>query len=190
MKKDIGPKTLLFPTPVLVVGTYDSNGKPNAMTVAWGGLCCSDPPCVTISLRKATYTYGSLMEQNAFTVNVHGEQYAKVADYLGIASGADVDKLAIAGLTPIASEFVNAPYISEFPLNLDCKLIHVVDLGLHTQFVGEVLNVKVDAALYDNEDLPFIELVRPLIFSPDKRNYYSIGEKVGKTFFIGKSLIE
>ena len=68
MKKSLGPKTLIYPTPVWVVGTYDKEGKPNVMTIAWGGICCSKPPCVAISLRKATYSYGNIVERKAFTL--------------------------------------------------------------------------------------------------------------------------
>jgi flavin reductase (DIM6/NTAB) family NADH-FMN oxidoreductase RutF len=186
MKKDIGAKTLLFPTPVLVVATYDKDGKPNAMTAAWGGICCSDPPCVTVSLRKATYTYGSLMENKAYTINIPGVQYAREADYFGIASARDEDKFAVTGLTPVRSEFVNAPYIDEFLINLECKVLHVADLGLHTQFVGEVVNAKLDSSL--SEDQPLIEQIRPLIFAPGGGNYYSVGDAVGKAFKIGKQL--
>ena len=188
MKKDIGAKTLLFPTPVLVVATYDSNGKPNAMTAAWGGICCSDPPCVTISLRKATYTYGSLMETKAYTVNIPGEQYIKEVDYFGMASGRNENKFDATGLTPVKSEFVNAPYISEFPLNLECKVVHIADLGLHTQFVGEVVNVKVDSDLYGDDRQPLIEQIKPLIYAPDSRSYNSIGGAAGKAFSIGKAI--
>ncbi|KRT71616.1 MAG: hypothetical protein XU12_C0037G0001, partial [Deltaproteobacteria bacterium CSP1-8] len=106
MKKSMGAKTLVFPTPVWVVGTYDKEGKPNMMTVAWGGICCSMPPCVAVSLRKATYTYGSLMERKAFTVNVPSEFHCREADYIGIVSGKNTDKFAATGLTPVRSEVV------------------------------------------------------------------------------------
>jgi flavin reductase (DIM6/NTAB) family NADH-FMN oxidoreductase RutF len=188
MKKDIGAKVLLFPTPVLVVATYDKDGKPNAMTAAWGGVCCSDPPCVTISLRKATYTYGSLMETKAYTINISGEQHLKEADYFGIATGREVDKFAATGLTPIKSDFVYAPYISEFPLNLECKVVHVIELGLHTQFVGEVVNVKVDNSMCENDRQPLIEQIKPLIFAPGSGNYYVIGKETGKAFSVGKAI--
>ena len=189
MKKDIGAKVMLFPTPVLVVATYDSNGKPNAMTVAWGGVCCSDPPCVTVSVRKATYTYGSLMESKAYTVNLPGEKYVREADYFGVATARKEDKFAVTGLTPVKSEFVNAPYISEFPLNLECKVVHIADLGLHTQFVGEIVNVKVDSLMLENDREPLIEQIRPLIFAFDNRAYYSLGGRVGKAFSDGKAIM-
>ena len=188
MKKDLGARTLLYPTPVLVVATYDSTGKPNAMTAAWGGICCSDPPCVTVSVRKARRTYSNLMETKAYTVNVPGKAYVREADYLGIYSGNDGDKLAALGLTPVRSEFVDAPYISEFPLNLECKVIHVIDLGAHTQFIGEVINTKVDSAMAEDEKTPLIELIEPLLFAPDSRNYYTLGEEMGTAFSVGKAL--
>ena len=188
MKKDLGAKILLFPTPVLVVATYDPQGKPNAMTAAWGGVCCSAPPCIAVSLRKATYSYGCIMESRAFTVNIPTKAQVRQADYLGIASGKNEDKLAKAGLTPVASELVKAPYIGEFPVNLECKVVNVAELGLHTQFVGEILNVKMDAALLEEGARPAIEQIEPLIFAPDSHNYYTVGAEVGKAFSIGKEI--
>ena len=188
MKKDMGAKTILFPTPVLVVASYDDDGKPNAMTAAWGGICCSDPPCVNVSLRKATYTYSSLMARKAYTVNIAGKGYAREADYFGFASGRDEDKFAATGLTPVKSDFVDAPYIEEFPVNLECKIVHIADLGLHTMFVGQVMNAKVDGAMAENDKLPIIEQIMPLLFAPSSGNYYTIGEEIGKAFSVGKVL--
>ena len=82
MKKSIGAKTIIYPSPVLIVGTYDKTGKPNAMTAAWGGICCSEPPCVTVSLRKVTYSYGNIAENKAYTINIPHEKYVKECDIL------------------------------------------------------------------------------------------------------------
>ena len=107
MKKSLGAKTLVYPNPVWVVGTYDKEKKPNVMTVAWGGICCSDPPCVAISLRKATYSYGNIIERKAFTVNVPSEKYIREADYFGTISGRNVDKFTKAGLTSVKSDLAS-----------------------------------------------------------------------------------
>ena len=144
MKKSLGPRTLAFPTPVWVVGVYDKNGKPNAMTAAWAGVCCSKPPCVAVSLRKATYSYGCIVFRRAFTINVPSEAHVREADYLGMTSGREVNKFAQARLTPVNSTLVDAPYVREFPLILECKLLHALEIGLHTLFVGEILDVKAD----------------------------------------------
>lgn len=186
MKKSLGAKTLVFPAPVWVIGTYDKGGKPNAMTAAWGSICCSTPPCVGISLRKATYTYGSLMERKAFTVNVPPETYAKEADYFGIYSGREEDKFAATGLSPVKSDHVDAPYIKEFPLILECKLIHSHEIGLHTHFVGEIVDVKADETVLGENGIPDIEKVKPMIYSPENRVYHGIGRFIGKAYTIGR----
>ncbi|MDP2910764.1 MAG: flavin reductase family protein, partial [Candidatus Omnitrophota bacterium] len=87
MKKSLGAKALVFTTPMWIIGTYDKNGKPNGAAVAWGGIVCSKPPCVAISLRKATYSYGNIMDKKAYTVNVPSEKHIKEADYFGMVSG-------------------------------------------------------------------------------------------------------
>ena len=144
MKKSIGPRTLAFPTPVWVVGTYDANGKPNAMTAAWACICCSKPPAIGVSLRKATYTYGNIVARQAFTISVPSEAHVREADYLGMATGKEVNKFAATRLTPVASTLVDAPFVEEFPLVLECKVIHTLEIGLHTLFIGEILDVKAD----------------------------------------------
>jgi flavin reductase (DIM6/NTAB) family NADH-FMN oxidoreductase RutF len=132
MKKSLGAKTILYPTPVLLVGSYDHEGRANVMTAAWGGICCSEPPCVYVSLREATYTYGNLEARQAFTISVPSTDLVVEADYCGIASGRDEDKVARAGLTPVRSALVDAPYIAECPLVLECRLVQTITLGLHT----------------------------------------------------------
>lgn len=188
MKKSLGAITIVHPTPVLVIGTYDRNGKANVMTAAWAGICCSAPPCVGVSLRKVTYTYGNIMERKAFTVNVPSEDYIKQADYFGIASGRDVDKLSKAGLTPVKSELVDAPYVKEFPLVLECRLLNAVEIGLHTQFIGEILDVKAEADVLGGDGMPEIEKVKPIAFAPESRSYHGLGKNLGKAFSIGREI--
>ncbi len=186
MKKSIGKKTLLYPTPVLVIGTYDAAHKANVMTASWGGICCSNPPCVAVAIRKATYTYGNVVESGAFTVNIPSEDYLAKADYFGLVSGKKEDKFAASGLTAVKSDFVDAPYVGEFPLILECKVIHTVEIGLHTQFIGEIMDVKAEDKILADSGLPDIEKIRPVLFVPESRVYYGIGKYLGKAFAIGK----
>jgi len=188
MKKSLGAKTILYPTPIMLVGTYDAAGKPNIMTVAWGGICCSSPPCVAVSIRKATYTYGNIVQQGAFTINIPSEKYAATADYCGLVSGKKADKFAEAGLTPIRSSLVNAPYIEEFPLVLECKLVHQIELGLHTQFVGEILDVKADANVLDDKGVLNVEKLQPFFYAPEANAYYGTGKRLGDAFSIGQAV--
>lgn len=188
MKKSLGPGTWLYPTPVFVVGTYDAAGKPNVMTVAWGGICCSKPPCVAISVRKATYTYACLMERKAFTISLPSEEQVVLADYFGVASGRDTDKFAVSGLTPVRSEVVDAPYVGEFPFVLECKIVHVAELGLHTLFAAEIIDVKVEERCLDERGKPVASLTKPIWWGPSENRYYATGEDLGKGFSVGRVL--
>jgi flavin reductase (DIM6/NTAB) family NADH-FMN oxidoreductase RutF len=187
MKKSLGAKTLLFPTPVLMVGTYDPAGKPNLMNAAWGGVCCSQPPCVAVSLRKATYSHACIVARKAFTVCIASEGTMVAADYVGIASGRDVDKFAVAGLTPVKSDLVDAPYAAEFPVVLECRLLHVVEIGLHTQFIGEIVDVKADTDLFDADGSLDIMKIKPLIYDTARKGYHGVGPLLGKAFSVGKA---
>ncbi len=185
MKKSIGAKPTPMTAPVWAVGTYDAEGKPNIMTAAWAGICCSKPPCIYVSLRKATYSYASIVQRGAYTVSVPSLTYIKEMDYAGIASGRDVDKFAVAGLTAVHSDLVDAPYVAEFPLVMECKLLHTIELGLHTQFIGEVLDVKVDETLLTETGKLDIARMGLFVFTGD---YYAVGDFAGKAFSIGKDL--
>ena len=186
MKKSIGPKTLIQPHPVLVVGSYDPDGNPNIMTAAWGGICCSSPPCVAISLRKATYTHGSIVASQAFTVNIPSADRAKEADYVGIYSGKTENKFESLGLTPVKSELVNAPYVQEFPFALECRVLHTIEIGLHTQFIGEIMDIKADEEVLGSNGLPDIRKVKPILFDSSSSGYYGFGDLVAKAFSIGR----
>ncbi len=185
-RRSLGARTLLFPTPVLIVGTYDADGRPNGMAAAWGGVCSSRPPSIAVSLRAATYSHGSIIAGGCFTVSIPSEGQAREADYMGIYSGRDEDKFEALGLTPEPARHIHAPYVGEFPIVLECRLTHVHELGLHTQFVGEVLDVTSDESVLDAEGNPDIELIKPLIFDTGKRRYYGIGAAVGEAFSIGR----
>jgi flavin reductase (DIM6/NTAB) family NADH-FMN oxidoreductase RutF len=188
MKKSLGARTLLYTHPVVVIGTYDRTGRPNAMTAAWAGICCSSPPCVAVSLQRPRYTYGNIVEKEAFTVNIPSERHLREVDFFGIVSGKDTDKFAKTGLTPLGSTVVNAPYVEEFPVVLECRLLHSFDLGLHTQFVGEILDVKVDGEVLDADGKPDMTKIRPFVYDSAKQEYYGIGKFLGKAFSAGRDL--
>lgn len=185
-KKSLGADTIAYPLPVWVIGTYDSQGRANALTAAWVGVCCSDPPCVAVSVRRSRYSFDALRARRAFTVNVPSEQHAREVDYLGLASGRDGDKLAAMGLTPVRSDLVDAPYIAEFPLVIECRLLQTIELGVHTQFVGQIVDVKADPAVLDEQGLPDIERIRPIVFATKTYKYHGIGPALASAFSIGK----
>jgi flavin reductase (DIM6/NTAB) family NADH-FMN oxidoreductase RutF len=185
MKVSLGPKAMALPTPTWLVGSYDADGKPNLMTAAWGAICCSKPPCLTVSLRKARYSYDAIMERKAYTVSVPSESQLAKADYCGMVSGRDHDKFAALGWTAVKSELVDAPYVAECPLVLECKVIHILDLGVHTMFIGEILDAKVDeAVMQDGKPDPM--RIKPVVYAPEEHNYYGLGPLLGQAYALGK----
>jgi flavin reductase (DIM6/NTAB) family NADH-FMN oxidoreductase RutF len=113
---------------------------------------------------------------------------AKEADYIGITSGRDENKFETLGLTPVKSELANAPYIAEFPFVLECKLLHILEIGRHTQFVGEILDAKVEPAVQSSNNNPDPLKMKPFYFDPGTRGYYSTGKRIGDAFGIGREL--
>lgn len=178
-KRSLGPRTIAPPAPVWIVASYDSAGAPNMMTASWAGICCSRPPCVAVSLREATYTYHCVMAREAFTVNIPSVDHAAVAAYVGTVSGRDTDKFADTGLTPVRSDLVDAPYLGECPLVLECRLVRTVELGLHTMFIGEIVDVKADESILGDNGLPDPARHRPFVFSVGGYGFYEVGGPIG-----------
>jgi flavin reductase (DIM6/NTAB) family NADH-FMN oxidoreductase RutF len=186
MKKSIGARTLLCVHPDLIICTYDREGRANAMAAAWGGICSSRPPSVAVSVQSSRYTYQNLLDQREFTLNIPSVDHIAEADYFGIDSGRETDKFEATGLTPVKAEHVNAPYIAEFPMFLECRLEKTVEIGVHTQFIGEILDVKVDEDALGEDGKPAIHKIRPFFYDAASVAYYGIGEKLGPAFSLGK----
>ncbi len=185
MKKSLQPNVFAMPSPVWVVGTYGEDDVPNIMTAAWAGICCSVPPCVAVSLQKSRATYENIAKHMAFTINIPSIKQANKADFAGMVSGAKVDKFSAAQLTAVKSELVDAPYVEEFPLILECRLLYTTDIGVHTQFIGEIVGVKADEEVLNEKGNPTIEKVLPFVYSTTDIKYYGIGEPLGAAYTLG-----
>jgi flavin reductase (DIM6/NTAB) family NADH-FMN oxidoreductase RutF len=189
MKISLPAQTILLPSPVLIIGTYGPDGKPNIMNAAWGGIASSKPPCISVSLREATFTYHNIKRNEAFTVNFPSEKYLKEADYVGMVSGREHDKFKETRLTPEKSKLINAPIVKEFPYTLECKLARQVDLGMHTMFIGEIVGMVADSEVLSPNQLPDIEKVRPMLWGCfGSVAYYKVGDKLGNAFSVGNEL--
>ncbi|MGA2479253.1 MAG: flavin reductase family protein [Spirochaetia bacterium] len=189
MKLSLPAQTILLPSPVLIIGTYGADGRPNIMNAAWGGIASSRPPCISVSLREATLSYHNIKLTEAFTVNIPSEKYLKEADFVGMVSGRECDKFVTARLTPEKSRLVNAPIVKEFPFALECRLLRMVELGLHTMFIGEIVGMVAENDILNPGQLPDIEKVRPMLWgSFGSMAYYSIGDKLGAAFSVGNEL--
>jgi len=184
--KSLGPSTAAFPTPTWVVATYDKNGRANAMTAAWGGVANSTPPSIFVAIRPDRYTYENILAKREFTICIPSEEYVREADYFGLESGRETNKIEASGLTAVKAEKVNAPYIAEFPMHLECKLADRMNLGSHFVIIGQIVDVKAREEILDHKDSIEIQKLKPIIYSPTDRNYYGVGEEIGTAFSIGK----
>ncbi|MCW3806808.1 flavin reductase [Plebeiibacterium marinum] len=187
-KKSVGVKGYIMPKPALVIGSYSKEGKPDIMTAAWTGIANSDPLSISVSIRESRMTYENILANGCFTVNVPSERFVVETDYVGNISGRDEDKFKKLGLTPVKGDHVNAPYIGEFPIVIECEVTDTFHLGSHVQFIGKVVDTKVDVQFLDeNEDVD-IEKLKPVIF--EKNFYYGYGKRLAKPFDVYKTLIE
>lgn len=177
-KQSLGILPAIHPKPALVIGSYDKEGTPNMMTAAWVGICNSHPLSIAVSMRPATYSYHNLTDKKFFTVNVPSAELTKYVSFVGKYSGKDMDKFEATGLTPVKGEFVDAPYIKEFPIVIECELTEYYDLGSHRQFIGKVIDVKADKAVLDANGAIDMDVFTPLIYA--NGGYFKMGEFIGK----------
>ena len=176
-KTTFKPGNMLYPVPAVMVSTRGTDGKPNILTIAWAGTVNSDPPMVSISVRKNRYSYKALEETGEFVVNLTTKELVRATDFCGVRSGKDVDKFKECNLTPLESAKISAPGIAEAPVNIECKVISKTDLGTHTMFVAEVVNVTVDDKYMDEKGKFDLAKAEPIAYSHGE--YYSLGEKLG-----------
>lgn len=180
-KREWKPGNLLNPTPVVLVATRGKDGKDDAAAIAWTGTICSDPPMLSISVRKSRLTYANLKETGVFTVNLVTEEIARAADYCGVISGRDEDKFSAAHLTKEEASHIRCPMIAESPVNLECVVKKSEDLGTHTIFLSEIVSVHVDESLIDEKEKFHFNECRPIVYSHGE--YLGIGKSVGKFGF-------
>lgn len=171
------PGNMLYPLPAVMVGVADKAGNTNIITVAWTGTVCSDPAMLYISVRPERYSYHMLRETGEFTVNLTTKKLARAADYCGVRSGRDVDKWKEMNLTPGKAQKVCAPIIEESPVNLECRVTEVKELGTHHMFLAEVVAVDVDEA-YLNEKGKF-ELNSTELIAYSHGSYLETGKSLG-----------
>ena len=184
MRKNFGKKTWFYPLPVLIIGSYDENGKADAMNAAWGGIYDSDK--VVLCLSENHKTTQNIKKRGAFTVSFADTAHVVEADYVGLVSANEVeDKLERAGFHTTKSEFVDAPLINELPMTLECKLIKVNEDG---NIIGEIVNVNADDSVLGEDGMIDATKLQAISYDPVHNTYVKMGEKVGNAFSDGANL--
>ncbi|MEE3382466.1 MAG: flavin reductase family protein [Anaerovoracaceae bacterium] len=150
LKREMRPGEMLYPVPV-VMATLGEGDEANIITIAWTGIINSKPPMTYISVRKARHSHPILSKTGEFVINLCTEELVKATDYCGVKSGRDVDKFKEMGLTKKPADIVKCPMIKESPINLECKVTQVVELGSHDMFMAEIVKVHAAEELFDEE---------------------------------------
>jgi len=189
-KKQLGPSDTFFPIPaaLIVCGTLQ---KANIITIAWIGIAGSNPPIISISVKKSRFSLDLIRDIGEFTVNIPSTDYFKETDYCGIVSGKNTDKFRDTGLTPLKSKKVSVPIIKECPYNLECKKVKEVEFGEYVVIFGEIVETHIDSDKIDdiNNEID-IEKVNPLVYCARIREYWELDKKIGNGFEAGKEIIK
>lgn len=189
MKKDLGVQPALFPMPVLMIATYDENGKVDVMNMAWGGICAEN--MVSLNISAGHKTSLNIKKTGAFTLSVADAAHIEAADFFGIASGNKMeDKFERSGLTAVKSEKVNAPIVQEFPLTLECRVVEDKEEVYGHHVIGEILGVLADEKVLDEKGKVDPVKLGALVFDQFQNGYYTIGEKVGQAWHTGADLMK
>jgi len=178
MKVSFKPGTMIYPLPAVMVSCGDSVENGNIITIAWTGTICSDPPMCYISVRKERYSHELISRMGEFVINLTTEALAHATDWCGVRSGRDYNKFREMHLTPEQGQLVKCPLIKESPLNIECKVVEVKELGSHDMFIANVVAVNAEEGLIDKGTGAFqFNHASPLAYSHGK--YYGLGEKLG-----------
>jgi flavin reductase (DIM6/NTAB) family NADH-FMN oxidoreductase RutF len=182
-KKIVKMTSHLLLTPVVLVTCQDEGAKPNIITLAWVGVANSDPLMISIAIRPERHSHGIIKRTGEFVANLPPTTLLKEMDYCGIASGNKVDKFSTTHLTALAAEKIKAPLIKECPVNLECRVKQVIPLGSHDLFLGEVVAAHMDSEIQDEQGLIDVGKAKLFAFSAGARDYWSLGERIGKYGF-------
>lgn len=170
------PGTMVYPVPAVMV-TCGTMETPNIITIAWTGTICTDPAMTYISVRKERHSYNMIKESGEFVINLTTKDLVKATDFCGVKSGRDHDKFKLMNLTPVKGAYIEAPLIAESPVNIECKVTQILELGSHDMFLAKVLGVTIEDTLIDHTGKFRLDLANPISYAHGA--YYSLGEQLG-----------
>lgn len=176
------PGNLIYPLPAVIVSCGATKKEFNLITLSWVGTICTNPAICSISIRPERHSYSIIKKNREFVINLTTKKLASATDWCGVRSGKEYDKFKETGLTPTKAQFVKAPLIKESPINIECKVQNIIELGSHHMFIAEVVAVNADETFYNQKTGEFnLAKAEPLCFCHGK--YYELGKFIGKFGF-------
>ena len=186
-KTDLKVRAFVSPTPTVIASAYDENGRADACTLAFVMMSSHFPPCVTIAINATAQrkTLKSILHSGAFVVGYPSTDQVIAADYLGVETGYHADKLKTLGYTTTKAKCVDAPVIDQLKLSLECKVVHTVTVGSHTQITGEIKNIQADREIVDAQGKVMMDKLAPIIYNEEAFTYHKLGECIADAFKTG-----
>jgi len=178
-KTILKPTTMIYPLPAVMVSCGRHPDEYNIITVAWTGTICSDPPMCYISIRPSRHSYDIIKRNREFVINLTTEKLVRATDWCGLRSGRDYNKFEEMNLNPVKSNMVQAPAIVESPVNIECRVTDIVELGIHHMFMAEILAIQADKDCF-SPDTGSLELSKANLISYQHGKYFKTGEMLGK----------
>ena len=187
MKVNLNPKSMMFPAPAVVASAYDEQDNADCCTLAFAAMCSHHPPAVMIAINTTLKrkTLKSILYSKEFTIAFPSVEHVVEADYIGIASGYDTNKLQDVGFTFKDAEKVNAPIINEFKISLECRVMYTAEVESHTQITGEIVNVQAEEDILNEKGKISYEKLNPLCYDDVSHSYFAIGDFIAKAFKMG-----
>jgi flavin reductase (DIM6/NTAB) family NADH-FMN oxidoreductase RutF len=185
-KVTLGPRTILYPLPIILVGA-NVDGKPDFMAAAFCGIVNGTPPMMTVSLQHPRHTLKGIQENNTFSINIASVDYVKETDYCGTTTGAKTDKVADCKFKVFFGKLKTAPLIEQYPVNVECRVVQMINLGSHELIIGQVEEVYINDNCLTNGQ-PDVDKIRPFLYSGTRGEYREFGRPIGPSFSIGKQI--
>jgi flavin reductase (DIM6/NTAB) family NADH-FMN oxidoreductase RutF len=187
MKVNVKKHTMMYPAPAVVASAYDEEGRADACTLAFATMCSHHPPAVMIAINTTLKrkTLKSILHTKEFCIGFPSVEHMAEVDYLGIESGYNADKLAKVNYSHHKAEKVNAPIIDEFKVSLECRVMHIAEVGSHTQITGEIVNVQAEEEVLNDKNKIDFKLLDPLAYDDITHSYYRTGDKIADAFKAG-----
>lgn len=187
MKVNLKPRAMMYPAPAVVASAYDEEGNVDCCTLAFAAMCSHHPPALMIAINSTLKrkTLKSILEKKEFCIGFPDIGQVSQTDYMGIASGYDTHKVDDVGYTSKKAEKVNAPVISEFKVSVECRVMHIAEVGSHTQITGKIVNVQADEEVLNEKNKIDFDLLNPVAWDDVSHSYYSMGEKIADGFKVG-----
>jgi flavin reductase (DIM6/NTAB) family NADH-FMN oxidoreductase RutF len=171
------PGNVLYPVPAVLVSCQSREGRKNVFTVAWTGTVCSDPPMVSISVRKSRFSHDMICDTGEFVINLTTKELVRATDFCGVRSGRDIDKFEACHLTAGECQKVKAPLVVESPINIECRVKQMIGLGSHDMFIAEVVAVDADKRLMDKNGKFHMEDANLIAYNHG--SYFELGKMLG-----------